>query len=286
MSSMITTIRGLQNLPNLQSFYADWNALQTVDLSGLTSLTYVDISDCNIPGTGTNSLTSVNVTGCTALETLYIDDSDFSANNISSIIGLSDLTNLQLIDLDQCGLSGTVDVSVLSALADIDVNGNENLTEVVITGSQPIVDFNASSCNFAQEKIDDILVTLSENGTSNGYVQLNGGAMGIPSNEVGVPAVRTLSGNGWNFSFNDYTTYFDATNAYPSQSSVCTDIGTSTFGYGLRIYSGSVVQSGSFVYSDSLLVTPQSDGWFGISGSNEAYLVSGSGLIVSQSTCP
>lgn len=283
---MITTIRGLQNLPNLQSFYADWNALQTVDFSGLTSLTYVDISDCNIPGTGTNSLTSVNLTGCTSLTELYVDDSNFSANGLSSIVGLSNLTNLNIFDIDQCGLSGTIDVSGFSALTSIDVNGNENLTEVVITGSQPIATFNASSCNFAQEKIDDILVTLSENGTSNGYVQLTGDLMGIPSNEVGVPAIRTLSANGWSFSIKEYATYFDATSAYPSQSSVCTDIGTSTFGYGLRIYTGSVVQSGSYVYSDASLVTPQADGWFGISGSNNAFLVSGSGLIVSQSTCP
>ena len=285
MATTITTIRGLQNLPNLEGFYADWNSLQTVDLSGLTNLTFVDISDCNIPGTSDNSLTSVNVTGCTAIEELRIDDSNFSANNLSSIIGLSGLTSLQLIDIDGSELSGTVNLSGLPALTDVDVSSNGNLTEAIITGSQLITNFSAASCNFAQAQIDDILVTLSENGTSTGYVELTGGGMGIPSNEVGVPAIRTLSGNGWSFSINSYSDYFDATNAYPSQSSVCTDIGTSTFGYGLRIYSGSVVQSGSFVYSDALLTTPQADGWFGISGSNEAYLVSGSGLIVSQSTC-
>lgn len=286
MATTITTIRGLQNLPNLESFYADWNSLQTVDLSGLTNLLFVDISDCNIPGTGDNSLTSVNLTGCTALEELRVDDSDFSANNLSSIIGLSSLTNLYLIDIDECGLSGTVNLSGLPALNEIDVNGNVNVTEVVITGSQPIVDFNANSCSLTQTSIDNILVALSENTESNGYVQMSGGGNSIPSNEVGVPAVRILDGRGWDFSINDYARNFVVTNAYPSQSSVCTDIGTSTFGYAVNVYSGSMVESGSIVYTDGLLTAVQSDGWFGISGSNVAYLVSGSGLVVSQSTCP
>ena len=285
MATTITTIRGLQNLPNLESFYADWNSLQTVDLSGLTNLLFVDISDCNIPGTGTNSLTSVNLTGCTAIEELRLDDSDFSANSLSSIIGLSNLTNLHFIDLDQCELSGTANLSALSSLADIDVNGNENLTEVIITGSQPINNFNASSCNLTQESIDNILVALSENSESTGYVQLSGVVMGIPSNEVGVPAIRILDGRGWDFNINDYARNFIATSAYPSQSSVCTDIGNSVFGYAVNVYSGSMVESGSIVYTDGLLTTVQSDGWFGTSGSNIAYLVSGSGLVVSQSTC-
>jgi hypothetical protein len=354
MASTITTITGLQNLPNLQVFYADFNGLQTVDLSGLTSLTDVDVSDCVIPGTSTKSLTSVNLTGCTAITELRVDDSDFSANGLSSIIGLSDLINLEFLDIDQCGLSGTIDVSGFPALDFIDVGGNVNVTEVIITGSQPIIEFvarncnfsanglssivglsdltslaeldingcglsgtidvsgfpalgsidvgsnslteviitesqpignfDATDCNFTQEKIDDILVVLSNNGES-GNIQLTGSQMGIPSNEVGVPAIRTLAANGWGFNFNNYASNFISTVPRSSQGETCTDIGTDVFEYNLYIYTGSVVQSGSYVYGDQTLVYADSDGWRGISGSNDAFLVSGSGLIVSQSTC-
>jgi len=47
MATVITSITGLQNLTNLLTFNADWNSLQTVNLSGLTQLTNVDISDCD-----------------------------------------------------------------------------------------------------------------------------------------------------------------------------------------------------------------------------------------------
>ena len=45
MATTITSVTGLQNLTNLQRFNADWTSLQTVNLSGLTQLTNVDISD-------------------------------------------------------------------------------------------------------------------------------------------------------------------------------------------------------------------------------------------------
>ena len=48
MAAVITSITGLQNLPNLTNFNADFNGLQSVNLSGLTSLIYADISDNNI----------------------------------------------------------------------------------------------------------------------------------------------------------------------------------------------------------------------------------------------
>ena len=56
MASVITSISGLQNLPNLTNFDADFNGLIAADFSGLTNLNYIDISDCDLPN-GSNSLT-------------------------------------------------------------------------------------------------------------------------------------------------------------------------------------------------------------------------------------
>lgn len=282
MSAVITTITGLQNLPNLQDFNADWNGLQTVDLSGLTSLTYVDVSDCEIPGVGTNSLTSVNVTGCTALTDFRVDDSDFSANSISSIIGLSDLTSLNTLDVDGCELSGTIDMSGFPALDFLDLNDNGNLTEVIITGSQPINDFNGTNCNFSQAVVDNILVALSENGTSSGEVDMNGDGMGIPSLETGVPAIRTLSANGWSIYLNNYSSQFNVTDTYATEGEVCA---ASTFGNAIYTYTDTDVEVGNYGYADNLLVAPYAEGWIKTQDGGNIYLVSGSGLIVSQSVC-
>ena len=192
MAASIVSITGLQNLTNLNNFDADYNGLQSVNFSGITSLTFVDISDNNIPGTGTNSLTSVNLSGCTALQTLRLDDSDFSAG----IPSLAGLTSLRIIDFDQCSISGVVDLTGLPALEDLDFSGNTALTSIVIADAQPINDFDSDGCALTETAVDDILVVLSNNGITNGYVDLSGGTNAIPS-AIGLAAKLALEADGW-----------------------------------------------------------------------------------------
>jgi len=192
MAASIVSITGLQNLTNLQDFNADWNGLQSINLSNLLSLTGVDISDNNIPGTGTNSLTSVNLSGCTALQTLRLDDSDFSAG-IPSLVGL---TSLSIIDFDQCSISGVVDLSGLPALTELDIFGNTALTSIIIADTQPISNFYASDCALTETAVDNILVVLSNNGISGGDVELDGGTNAIPS-ATGLAAKSALEADGW-----------------------------------------------------------------------------------------
>lgn len=192
MSAQITSITGLQNLPNLQQFYADWNSLTSVNLSGLANLTNVDISDNEVPGTNIHSLTSVNLTGCTALEILRLDDSNFSGG----IPNLSGLTSLILVDFDQCNISGVLDFSGFPVITDIDVFGNADITSVIISSAQPITFFNGSDCGLTETAVDDILVVLDDNGGSTGIVYLNGGTNAIPS-ATGLAAVANLEGKGW-----------------------------------------------------------------------------------------
>jgi Leucine-rich repeat (LRR) protein len=197
MAASVTSVTGLQNLTNLQNFNADFNSLQSVNLSGLTSLLYVDISDNNIPGGSTNSLTSVNLSGCTDLLELRLDDSDFSAG----IPSLAGLTSLVLIDFDQCSISGVVDLSGLPALGELDFSGNAALTSIIIADTQPIFDFNGNNCALTETAVDDILVILSNNGVSNGEVTLDGGTSATPS-ATGLAAKTVLEGNGWTVSVN------------------------------------------------------------------------------------
>jgi hypothetical protein len=200
----ISSISNLQTLSNLQEFRADYNYLVSVDLSGLTNLTYVDISDCEIPNTeGEHSLTTLDVSGCTALEELRLDDSDFS----NGIPDLSGLTALRRFDMDECGIRGTVDLSGLPSLEAFDIHGNPELTRVIISSSQPLGNDDDYSgvdiydCGLTQTAVNNILVALAANDIENGSVSLQGGTNAIPS-ATGLTAITTLEGRGWSVDTN------------------------------------------------------------------------------------
>ena len=191
MAAVITSIKGLQNLTNLQNFNADYNGLTSINLSNLPNLTYLDISDCDIPGTNTSSLTSVNLSGCTALQELRLDDSNFSGG----IPNLSGLDALIYMDFDQCGITGSVDISNHPVLERFDFGGNTGLTELVISNAQPLggngYELFANNCALTQTAVDNILVALSESAVEDGYVDLSGGDNASPS-QTGIDAANVL----------------------------------------------------------------------------------------------
>jgi len=197
----IKSISRLQTLANLQEFRADYNALESVDFSGLTNLTYIDISDCDLVDTNTPSLTSVNLSGCYNLIELRVDDSDFSGG-FPDLVGL---VNLEYFDADQSLIAGSLDISMLPSLTGFDLNGNTDLTEIIIDSSQPLgnggYDILAYNCDLTEEAVDNILVALSTNGVSGGYVELNGGTNATPS-ATGLAAKAVLEGNGWTVDVN------------------------------------------------------------------------------------
>jgi hypothetical protein len=198
--SSLISITGLRTLANLQSFSADSNSLVSVDFSGMTNLTYIDISDCEDLDTEDPSLTTVNLTGCTNLEELHIDDSDFSGG----LPNFRNLQNLYWLDIDDSGLSGTIDVSYLTNLERCDLSRNDGITAITISRSQPLggldgVEFN--DCSLTQEAVDFILVELSLNSVSNGYVDITGEGNAIPS-EIGLAAKEVLELRGWSVEVN------------------------------------------------------------------------------------
>ena len=198
MATVITSITSLQNLTNLQTFNADWNSLQTVNLSGLTNLINVDVSDSELlDGSGNPSLTGINLSGCTALEELRLDDSDFSAG----IPDLSGLTSLRWLDMDQCGISGTIDISGSSFnnLTFIDLSGND-ITSIILPEAN-LNNVNLNGNALTATAVDYTLQWLAGSSVENGNVNLAGGTNAIPT-ENSDAARAILLDRGWNITVN------------------------------------------------------------------------------------
>ncbi len=285
MGATITSFTGLQNLTNIQQFRADFNSLTSVDLSGMSTLTVVDLSDNDLPGSGTNSPVSVNLSGCTSLESLYLDDNDLSAG----FPDLSDCTSLSYMDFDQCGLVGSVDISNLPSLEYIDFSGNLGLTELIISRNQPIGDnaneVTLNDCAFSQTAVDNILLELASGSVSNGYVQIdnnNNGTNTAPG-QVGRESLFVLNSKGWSFDVvNGNHTLLNV--AYELlQTNICASTNT----VNRYIVSGSAVEVGNKLYQNSDAWNPAPAGWYRIDGDGSVkFEVSGSkGEIISTAPC-
>jgi len=285
MGATITSFTGLQNLTNIQQFRADYNSLTSIDLSGLSSLTLVDLSDNDLPGSSTNSPVSVNLSGCTSLETLYLDDNDLSAG----FPDLSDCTSLSFMDFDQCGLVGSVDISNLPSLEYIDFSGNLGLTELIISRNQPIGDngneVTLNDCAFSQTAVDNILLELASGSVSNGYVQIdnnNDGTNATPG-QIGRESLFVLNSKGWSF---------DVVNGNHTALTVAkelleADICASTYTITQYIVSGSAIEVGNKLYQNSDAWMPAEPSWYRLDGDGSVkFEVSGSqGEIISTAPC-
>jgi len=282
MGATITSFTGLQNLTNIQSFQADYNSLTSVDFSGMSSLNLIDVDRNDIPGTGTDSLTSINVSGCTSLETLRVSDSNFSAG----FPDLSDCTSLQFIDFDDCNLVGSVDITNLPLLTTIDFSGNTELTELIISRTQPIgFDANeviVSNCAFTQTTVDNILLELASGSVEDGYIDLSGGTNSTPG-EIGRDSLFVLNSRNWSF---------DITNGNHTMINVAyellqTNICASNYTVDRYIVSGSTIEVGNRLYQNSDAWNPAIDGWYRIDGDGSVkFEVSGSkGEIISTAPC-
>jgi hypothetical protein len=286
MGATVTSFTGLQNLTNIQEFKADENSLTSIDLSGMSSLTEVDLSDNDVPDSSTNCLTSVNLSGCTSLERLYLDDSDFSAG----FPDLSDCTDLNIIDFDQCGIVGSVDISNLPLLEQFDFGGNLGLTELIISKNQPLGDNGsellANDCALTQTAVDNILVALASGSISNGFVDLDNenetGTNATPG-EAGRESLLILSDRGWSFDI----VPGNHTELTVAKELLEEDICASTYTITQYIASGSTIEVGNKLYTNPDAWNPADAGWYRLDGDGSIkFEVSGTyGEIISVDPC-
>lgn len=282
MGATVTSFTGLQNLTNIQEFLADFNSLTSVDLSGMSTLIEVDLSDNDAPDSSTNCLTSVNLSGCTSLERLYLDDSDFSAG----LPDLSDCDSLYLIDFDQCGIVGSVDISNLPALEQFDFNGNLGLTELIISSTQPLGDNGrellVNDCALTQTAVDNILLALASGSISGGFVDLdndNGEGTNATPGLVGRESLFVLNSRGWSFDIVNGN-HTELTLAFEALEE---DICASSYTITQYIASGSTIEVGNKLYQNSDVWNPAVNGFYATG--SVYYQVSGSGTIISSGSC-
>jgi hypothetical protein len=281
----LTAITGLQNLTNLERFYADDNSLVSVDFSGLSNLIEIEIGDNDEPGGGANSLTSINVSGCTALEDLDIDDCDLSAG----FPDLSDCTSLRWIDVDQSSIVGSIDLSNLPALEGFDFSGNTEVTEIIISSTQPLGDdeyaINLGECALTQTAVDNILVALASGSISNGDIDIDNDGEGTNATpgQAGRESLLILSDRGWSFYVADgnhtmLTLAFEALEA-----DICASANTGTY----YIADESSIAVGNKLYTNQDAWNPADAGWYRLDGDGSIkFEVSGTyGEIISVDPC-
>jgi hypothetical protein len=101
-----------------------------------------------------------------------IDEWDSDGMNIYAL----DLTGLSSIDelYHCCGILTFINITGCTNLLDVELDGNALL----------------------ESSVDHVLVTLDNNGLSNGYVDLSGGFNAVPS-ATGLAAKTSLEGKGW-----------------------------------------------------------------------------------------
>ena len=125
---------------DLTTLYCHNNNLTSLDVSGLTALTYLQCF--------TNNLTSLDVSGLTALIYLHCGYN----NNLTSldVSGLTALTNLQ------CGYNNltSLDVSGLTALTTLYADSN-NLTSLLATGVDLSFEYYGSGSYIAYNNLSE-----------------------------------------------------------------------------------------------------------------------------------
>ena len=127
----IHDLRGIEYFTFLQSISFYDNQLTSLDLSGCTALTSLDLSGCT-------ALTSLDLSGCTALPSLDCSGYDLTNLDLSGCTALRtlDCSNNALLDLDVRSLLALQELDCSkNQLASLDLFRNANLVSVKADGN-------------------------------------------------------------------------------------------------------------------------------------------------------
>ena len=195
------------------------NPLQVLDIlsvSGLTAIVApISSTIVNFDSANSSALASLDVSGLTALQTLYCQYNVLTSLDVSSLTALQTLfcNSNSLTSLDVSGLTAlyyldchansltSLDVSGLTALQTLYCQDNA-LTSLDVSGLTDLNYLDSSVNNITDDTvINAILAALVAGGLLNGVVNLSGGTNAAPSGQ-GIVDAGTLVTNGWTVTTN------------------------------------------------------------------------------------
>ncbi len=135
LTSQTITIRG-----DVTTLYCGENQLTSLDVSGCTALTWLNCSN--------NQLTSLDVSGCTALTTLYCGENQLTSLDLSGCTALAtfECYNNQLTSLDVSGCTSLTSLTCYeNQLTSLNVSGCTALTYLWCSKNQ-LTSLDVSDC--------------------------------------------------------------------------------------------------------------------------------------------
>ena len=150
----ISTIPEIQYFTSLTTLDCSNNQLTSLDMSGCTSLQTLNCNHCN-------SMTFLNVSGCTNLTTLdcsnnFLRSLDVSGCtslqtldgnwNIWTSLDVSECTSLQTLNCDHCNSMGSLNVSGCTSLTTLNCNQCNSMTFLNVSGCTSLMTLNCKNC--------------------------------------------------------------------------------------------------------------------------------------------
>jgi hypothetical protein len=123
----------------------------------------------------------------------------FGPGNSVTISNLYQLEGIDEWDGDDMEFN-SLDFTGITTMTQL-YNVNTGSQHINITGCVNLEDVDLFNNNLTQASVDHVLITLDNNGLSNGYVDISGGTSSAPS-ALGLAAELSLQGKGWSTSVN------------------------------------------------------------------------------------
>lgn len=217
----VTAIDGLEYVQDtLQYLCGSRTPITTLDLSGFTALHTVEFFQ--------GSLTSINVSGCTALRRICLEECNIPTLDLTGLSALEDLryavngaTGLTLpatapglwhicirdnpnigispvfrypairdLYVWNCGLSGACAIEATAVHQILIYDNPITSIDLSACGFMADLDLWAQGCSLSQGAVDAILQAVDAGGVTSGSVNLSGGSNSAPSTMVAVDSLR------------------------------------------------------------------------------------------------
>lgn len=169
MSANLTSIsNNLNQFPNLSVLNFILNRLTNLDLTGCSQLNLLVVDN--------NNLTSINLTSCFNLAEIYLDDNDLTS----------------------------FDVTPFPSLQSISIQNNPDFNNIIFDTLPACGLLRLTGAQLSSSLVDSILIALDDNGLSGPFsysVNLSEGTNGVPGVN-GLAAAANLQLKEWDVVYN------------------------------------------------------------------------------------